>query len=64
MPEYVEGLGPVPVGPKDRVGTKEPTKSFPTHRTSILDLQYTKRNLLLACGKFTTAATLVSPIGD
>jgi WD40 repeat protein len=64
IPEYAEGLGPVPLGPKERPGTKEPTKSFPTRRTSILDLQYTKRNLLLACGKFATAVPLVSPIGD
>ena len=58
MPEYAEGLGPVPVGPKDRPGTKEPTNTFPTRRTSILDLQYTKRNLLLACGNHSSPSRL------
>lgn len=30
----------------------EPAKSFRTNKTSILDLQYTKRNLLLSVGKY------------
>ena len=35
---------------------KNPYKSFPTRRTVVMDLQYTKRNLLLAAGKY------VSPV--
>jgi hypothetical protein len=45
-----------------RPGLKTPSQSFPTLRTSILDLQYTKRNLLMSVGKFMDAVPLVSPI--
>mmetsp|Transcript_20677 Transcript_20677/g.47951 ORF Transcript_20677/g.47951 Transcript_20677/m.47951 type:complete len:315 (+) Transcript_20677:242-1186(+) len=31
-----------------------PVKAFPTRRTVVMDLQYTKRNLLLAVGKYTS----------
>ncbi|KAL7578371.1 hypothetical protein ACA910_012773 [Epithemia clementina (nom. ined.)] len=31
---------------------RSPFKSFPTRRTVVMDLQYTKRNLLLAVGKY------------
>ena len=30
----------------------EPAKTFRTRKTSILDLQYTKRNLILSVGKY------------
>lgn len=46
-------------GRDSRSGLKAPHKSFPTLRTSILDLQYTKRNLLMSVGKFTTPVPLV-----
>jgi transcription initiation factor TFIID subunit 5 len=48
----------------NRAGTKEPHKSFYTRRTMLLDLHYTKRNLLLSVGKYTTPVPLVAPITD
>ena len=48
----------------NRPGTKEPHKSFYTRRTMLLDLHYTKRNLLLSVGKYTTPVPLVAPITD
>ena len=33
-------------------GTRKPVKVFPTKQTMILNLQYTKRNLLMSVGKF------------
>ena len=41
-----------------------PLKSFPTRRTMILDLEFTKRNLLLSVGKYISPVTLVNPISD
>jgi WD40 repeat protein len=41
-----------------------PRKSFPTRRTMILDLDFTKRNLLLSVGKYISAVPLVNPISD
>jgi transcription initiation factor TFIID subunit 5 len=41
-----------------------PVKSFATRRTIIMDLHYTKRNLLLGMGKYITAVPLVTPISD
>jgi transcription initiation factor TFIID subunit 5 len=41
-----------------------PRKSFPTRRTMILDLEFTKRNLLLSVGKYISAVPLVNPISD
>jgi transcription initiation factor TFIID subunit 5 len=38
--------------------------AFPTRRTIVMDLQYTKRNLLLSVGKYTTPVPLVMPISD
>ena len=48
-------------GRDSRPGLKTPSQSFPTLRTSILDLQFTKRNLLMSLGKFTTPVPLVVP---
>ena len=39
-----------------------PHHAFPTRRTVVMDLQYNKRNLLLAVGKYTTPVPLVVPI--
>jgi len=50
-----------PSGRDSRPGLKTPSQSFPTLRTSILDLQFTKRNLLMSVGKFTTPVPLVEP---
>lgn len=42
-----------------------PSKRFETRRTMIMDLQYTKRNLLLSMGKYATAVpVLATPIAD
>jgi WD40 repeat protein len=41
-----------------------PFKSFPTRRTMLMDLHYTKRNLLLTVGKYITAVPIVTPIAD
>lgn len=49
-------------GKDSRPGVKTPHQSFPTLRTSILDLQYTKRNLLMSVGKFTTPVPLYQPV--
>lgn len=35
-----------------RFGTRAPAKIFPTNNVSVLDLKYTKRNLLLAVGDY------------
>lgn len=51
-----------PSGDKNRPGMKEPVKSFRAQRTLIMDLKYTKRNLLLSVGKY--AAPLPVPITD
>ena len=48
----------------NRMGMKEPNRSFKTRQTMLLDLQYTKRNLLLAVGKYTAPVPLISPIAD
>lgn len=37
-----------------------PVRSFSTHRTLLMDLQFTKRNLLLAAGKLVTPIPLCS----
>jgi len=39
-----------------------PVKSFPTRRTVVMDLQYTRRNLLMAVGKYMSPVPLVTPI--
>ncbi|OEU20606.1 WD40 repeat-like protein [Fragilariopsis cylindrus CCMP1102] len=41
-----------------------PVKSFATRRTMIMDLQYTKRNLLLSVGKYISAIPTVNRIVD
>jgi WD40 repeat protein len=42
-----------------------PSKRFETRRTMIMDLQYTKRNLLLSMGKYATAVpVLATPIAN
>jgi WD40 repeat protein len=42
-----------------------PSKKFETRRTMIMDLQHTKRNLLLSMGKYVTAVpALPTPIAD
>jgi WD40 repeat protein len=41
-----------------------PHHAFLTRRTVIMDLQYNKRNLLLAVGKYTTPVPLITPISD
>ena len=41
-----------------------PSKIFPTRRTMIMDLYYTKRNLLLSMGKYITAVPQAIPITD
>jgi WD40 repeat protein len=48
--------------PTSVLGT--PTNSFATRRTMILDLQYTKRNLLLSVGKYISAIPTVNAIVD
>ena len=48
----------------NRAGTAQPHRSFQTRRTMLLDLHYTKRNLLLSVGKYTTPVPLVTPIVD
>jgi WD40 repeat protein len=40
-------------GEQNRFGMREPIRSFRTKHTSILDLFYTKRNLLLSVGNYT-----------
>ena len=40
-----------PIGERFRYGAREPVNMFRTRRTVLLDLHYTKRNLLLGCGK-------------
>ena len=39
--------------PCSKFGERTPVKVFRTHQTSILDLQYNRRNLLFAVGKYT-----------
>jgi transcription initiation factor TFIID subunit 5 len=39
----------------------QPTKSFPTKQTLLMDLYFTKRNLLLAVGKAITPVPLLTP---
>jgi transcription initiation factor TFIID subunit 5 len=46
----------------ERPGLKTPSQSFPTKQTSILDLQFTKRNLLMSLGKYTTPVPLAVPV--
>lgn len=41
-----------------------PAKSFQTRRTVVMDLSYTKRNLLLSVGKYITAVPAATPIAD
>jgi hypothetical protein len=43
--------------------TVSPVHSFSTRQTMILDLFYTKRNLLLAAGKYMTPVPVV-PLFD
>ena len=49
---------------KKRPGMLKPHKVLQTRRTILLDLNYTKRNLLLTVGKYTTPVPLVTPIAD
>ena len=44
----------------NKFGTKEPVKAFRTMRTILLDLKYTKRNLLLGVGKYSASGPLWS----
>jgi len=41
-----------------------PTRSFGTRQTLIMDLSYTKRNLLLSVGKVVTPVPLAAPVSD
>jgi hypothetical protein len=41
-----------------------PHKSFATRRTLLMDLQYTKRNLLLSVGKYYTPIPLATPVPE
>jgi len=52
------------MGVKNRPGTLTPVKSFGTRRTLIMDLQYTKRNLLLSVGKYAASLPTVVPNTD
>jgi transcription initiation factor TFIID subunit 5 len=45
-------LGRTPANEKLRPGTRVPTRVFRTNNISVLDLKYTKRNLLLAVGNY------------
>jgi WD40 repeat protein len=45
----------------DKPVVKAPAKSFPTRGTIIMDLSYTKRNLLLSMGKIATSVHLATP---
>ena len=47
-----------PIGEQFRLGTREPVKCFRSRRTIIMDLQYTKANLLLSVGKYSASAGL------
>lgn len=47
-----------PIGEQFRLGAREPVKCFRTRRTIIMDLQYTKANLLLSVGKYSASAGL------
>jgi len=47
-----------PIGEQFRLGAREPVKCFQTRRTVIMDLQYTKANLLLSVGKYSASAGL------
>ena len=49
-----------PMPEKDASIRTSPFKSFPTRRTTIMDLQYTSRNLLLAVGRSIAPVPLVS----
>lgn len=62
-PDYKENSSSAALG-LERPGTRSPKKSYATRRTALLDLQYTKRNLLLSVGKYTTAVPLAAPIVD
>mmetsp|Transcript_28558 Transcript_28558/g.62855 ORF Transcript_28558/g.62855 Transcript_28558/m.62855 type:complete len:1187 (-) Transcript_28558:266-3826(-) len=64
---YGEGSGPTslpsdsqldrrPIGERFRIGAREPVNCFRTRRSVIMDLQYTKRNLLLSVGKYSASA--------
>ena len=41
-----------------------PRKTFQTRRTMLLDLEFTKRNLLLSVGKYISAVPVVNDISD
>ena len=45
-------LGRIPSNEQVRPGTRVPTRVFRTSNVSVLDLMYTKRNLLLAVGNY------------
>ena len=42
------------------LGSREPVKAFCTMRTILLDLKYTKRNLLLGVGKYSASGPVWS----
>ena len=42
----------MPMNERSRPGTRVPTKVFSTNNVSVLDLKFTKRNLLLAVGNY------------
>lgn len=50
-----------PESTTDKPLIKRPTKSFPSRQTMIMDLQFTKRNLLLSVGKLVTPVPLIIP---
>jgi len=41
-----------PIGERNQPGNRDPVLTFHTRRTTLLDLQYSKRNLLFSIGKF------------
>jgi len=53
-PEYAASLGRTPdsVGFQSEPGERDPVKTFFTADSMILDLEFTKRNLLLSVGKY------------
>ena len=43
---------------------RKPSKCYPTRRTVVMDLAYTRRNLLLGVGKYVTPVPIVSAVED
>jgi hypothetical protein len=60
----VRGVGQVVGQTLPTMVNHSPHHSFRTRRTVLMDLHYTKRNLLLAVGKYTAPIPLVVPATD